>query len=97
MKLIRGWDELFAQLDDHLSSLQSMQQSPFFAVFEDEARAWEDKLGRVREAFDVWIDVQRRWVYLSGIFFGSADIKQQLPNEYARFRSIARRMSTERS
>ncbi len=24
----------------------------------------------------------------SGIFFGSADIKQQLPNEYARFRSI---------
>ena len=46
VKLIRGWDELFAQLDDHLSSLQSMQQSPFFAVFEDEARAWEDKLAR---------------------------------------------------
>ena len=27
-------------------------------------------------------------MYLEGIFFGSADIKQQLPNEFARFKSI---------
>jgi len=32
--------------------------------------------------------VQRRWVYLEGIFFGSADIKAQLPSEYSRFKSI---------
>ena len=29
---------------------------------------------------DVWLDVQRRWVYLGGILLGSQDIKQQLPN-----------------
>ena len=29
-----------------------------------------------------------RWVYLEGIFFGSADIKAQLPSEYGRFKSI---------
>ena len=38
--------------------------------------------------FDVWIDVQRQWVYLEGIFSGSADIKHLLPVETQRFQSI---------
>ena len=42
--------------------------------FEEDALAWEDKLNRINALFDVWIDVQRRWVYLEGIFTGSADI-----------------------
>lgn len=37
---------------------------------------------------DVWIDVQRQWVYLEGIFSGSADIKHLLPVETARFQNI---------
>ena len=32
--------------------------------------------------------MQRRWVYLEGIFFGSSDIKTQLANEYNKFKSI---------
>lgn len=39
--------------------------------------------------FDVWIDVQRRWVYLEGIFTGSADIKHLLPVETQRFQRCA--------
>ena len=39
--------------------------------------------------FDVWIDVQRRWVYLEGIFSGSADIPHLLPMESQRFASIS--------
>ena len=87
-RLIKGWDELFSKLDDNLSALSSMKQSPYFKVFQDDSVAWEEKLEKVRMTFDIWIDVQRRWVYLEGIFFGSADIKLQLPNEYTRFRSI---------
>lgn len=41
-----------------------MKMSPFFKVFEEEAAAWDDKLNRIRALLDVWIDVQRRWVYL---------------------------------
>lgn len=37
---------------------------------------------------DIWIDVQRPWVYLEGIFTGSADIKHLLPVESARFQNI---------
>lgn len=54
-------------------------------MFEDDALAWEDRLNRINDLFDVWIDVQRRWVYLEGIFTGSADIKHLLPNESQRF------------
>ena len=56
--LIRGWEDLFGKLDDNLSSLSSMKQSPYFKVFEDDAIAWEEKLTRLRVLFDLWIDVQ---------------------------------------
>ena len=66
-----------------------MKLSPYFRVFEEEANTWEDKLNRILALFDVWIDVQRRWVYLEGIFTGSADIKVLLPVETSRFVSIS--------
>jgi dynein heavy chain 1 len=87
-RIIRGWDDMFAKLEEHTNSLSSMKNSPYFRVFADQATSWEDKLIKLRGILDCWIDVQRRWVYLEGIFFGSADIKQQLPKEYARFQSI---------
>lgn len=48
------------------------------------------RFGRLvlRGCSDVWIDVQRQWVYLEGIFSGSADIKHLLPVESARFNNI---------
>ena len=57
----------------------------FPKVFEEDALQWEEKLNRIHDLFDVWIDVQRRWVYLDGIFSGSADIKALLPVETQRF------------
>ena len=81
-RLIRGWDDLFNKVKEHINSVAAMKLSPYFKVFEDDAMAWEDRLNRI---FDVWIDIQRRWVYLEGIFTGSADIKHLLPNESQRF------------
>ena len=62
--------------------------SPFVKNFEEEISKWDEKLEDMRIIFDTWIDVQRRWVYLEGIFFGSADIKTQLPQEFSRFKGI---------
>jgi dynein heavy chain 1 len=80
--LIRNWDPIFVQLRDHLSDLASMKQSPYFAAFERDANEWEDTLNRGQAIFDVFIDVQRRWVYLEGIFTNSADVQQQLAYQY---------------
>ncbi|KAL3939676.1 MAG: hypothetical protein SGBAC_005637 [Bacillariaceae sp.] len=91
VRLIRGWDDLFATLDDHIGGLALMKSSPYYRSvreFQEEGKLWEDRLTKLREAFDAWIDVQRRWVYLEGILFGSSDIKAQLPAEWSRFKSV---------
>ncbi|CEG69843.1 Putative Dynein heavy chain [Rhizopus microsporus] len=87
-RLIRGWDDLFSKSSEHLNSLTAMKLSPYYKVFEEDASSWEDKLNRIHVLFDVWIDVQRQWVYLEGIFSGSVDIKHLLPVETSRFQSI---------
>ncbi|ETE61722.1 Cytoplasmic dynein 1 heavy chain 1, partial [Ophiophagus hannah] len=88
-RLIRGWDDLFNKVKEHINSVSAMKLSPYYKVFEEDALSWEDKLNRIMALFDVWIDVQRRWVYLEGIFTGSADIKHLLPIETQRFQSIS--------
>lgn len=62
--------------------------SPYYKVFEEEIVPWDDKLQKIRIIFDSWIDVQRRYVYLEGIFFGSADIKSMLSAEFSKFKGI---------
>lgn len=87
-RLIRGWDDLFAKCAENLNSITAMKHSPYYKVFEEDASSWEDRLNRIHMLFDVWIDVQRQWVYLEGIFTGSADIKNLLPTETTRFQNI---------
>ena len=91
VRLIRGWDNLFTSLDDHTAGLVLMRSSPYCRAvreFQEEGKLWEERLTKLRASFEAWIDVQRRWVYLEGIFFGSADIKAQLPAEWSRFKSV---------
>ncbi|XP_053373809.1 cytoplasmic dynein 1 heavy chain 1-like isoform X4 [Mercenaria mercenaria] len=88
-RLIRGWDDLFNKVKEHINSVMAMKLSPYYKQFEEDALAWEDKLNRINALFDVWIDVQRRWVYLEGIFTGSADIQHLLPVETQRFQGVS--------
>ena len=39
-------------------------------------------------ALQVWMLVQRKWMYLESIFVGSDDIRHQLPQEAKRFDTI---------
>jgi dynein heavy chain 1 len=74
-----------------MGGLVLMKSSPYYRAvreFQEEGNLWEDRLTKLRAAFDAWVDVQRRWVYLEGILFGSSDIKAQLPAEWSRFKSV---------
>ena len=88
IRLIRGWDDLFTKCSENLNSLQAMRHSPYYREFEEEASSWEDKLNRIHVLFDVWIDVQRQWVYLEGVFIGNQEIQHLLPIESNRFNNI---------
>jgi dynein heavy chain 1 len=56
-RLIRGWDDLFAQIDEHINTLGSMKMSPYYKIFEEEIVPWDEKLQKIRVIFDNWIDV----------------------------------------
>jgi dynein heavy chain 1 len=75
-------------VDEHTNTISSMKMSPYFKVFEKDIEPWSKELDRIRNVFDYWIDVQKKYVYLEGIFFGSADIKSMLSNEFNKFKNI---------
>lgn len=79
---------MFQLCEDHMNNINSMKMYPYYKVFEKDIEPWSKTLEQIRITFDYWIDVQRRYVYLEGIFFGSADIKSMLSNEFNRFKSI---------
>ncbi len=94
IKLVVGWDVHLSTLEDNLNSLTSLKQSPYYnnvAEFQEDCVNWENRLTSLRSIFVVWIDVQKKWIYLRGIF-KNADIKSQLPSQYSKFKSIDNEM-----
>jgi len=87
-RLIRGWDDLLSKCSDNVNALQAMRHSPYYKEFEEDASAWEERLNRIHVLFDIWIEVQRHWVYLEAVFNGNADIGYLLPVESSRFQSV---------
>src|SRR5262249_5710109 len=57
--LIKGWDDLFAKISDHINGIGAMKNSPYYKEFEAEASTWEERLNKMQILFDIWIDVQR--------------------------------------
>lgn len=55
-----------------MNNLSSMKLSQYYKTFEEEIAQWDDKLQKLRIILDVWIEVQRKWVYLESIFLGSS-------------------------
>ncbi|EDV22455.1 uncharacterized protein TRIADDRAFT_50643 [Trichoplax adhaerens] len=82
--IIGSVDEILQMLDDNAMTLQSMSASRFIGPFRDSVQEWEKKLSHISEVVDVWMLVQRKWIYLESIFIGG-DIRMQLPEEAKRF------------
>ncbi|KAG7861843.1 hypothetical protein KL939_000864 [Ogataea angusta] len=84
-RLIKGWDTLFQTITEDLNTLWSMKMSPYYSAFEKSINQLEEKLSDVQSVLDMWIDVQRQWIYLSGVFEKNDEIKKLLPLESNRF------------
>jgi dynein heavy chain len=88
--LLRSVEEVTLLLEDMGLNLQSMMASRFVKPFLDDVQRWEKKLSLISECIEVWMLVQRKWMYLESIFVGSDDIRHQLPQEAKRFDGIDR-------
>ncbi|KAI4602866.1 Dynein heavy chain, cytoplasmic [Pestalotiopsis sp. 9143b] len=78
-------DDMMATSSEHLNSLQAMKHSPYYKTFQQDADLWETRMNEIGLLLDVFQKVQQKWVYLEGVFTGSADIKHLLPNETRKF------------
>lgn len=83
--VLRSADDLKLELEDNMLNLQTIAGSRYVGAFLDRVRKWSDTLNLVSECLDEWFVVQRKWIYLEGIFVGTEDIRMQLPEEAKKF------------
>ena len=86
--ILKGIDDIIALYDDNSMNLQSMSASRFVSPFLTTVQKWEKTLSTIAEVTEVWMHVQRKWMYLENIYVGSDDIRLQLPEEAKKFDRI---------
>ncbi|XP_005344424.1 dynein heavy chain 10, axonemal [Microtus ochrogaster] len=82
-------DDVIQCLDDNTVNLQSISGSRFVGPFLQTVHKWEKTLSLIGEVIEIWMLVQRKWMYLESIFIGG-DIRSQLPEEAKKFDNIDR-------
>lgn len=85
LMMLKPTEEMMEVLEDHQGQLQNMLSSKYIAHFFDEVSKWQRLLSNADAAIAGWMEVQRKWMYLESIFIGSKDIRNQLPEDSARF------------
>lgn len=86
---VRGWaikstDDIRQKLEDNLLLLQTVGASKYSRSVKPKVNMWEADLNKINECIDLWLFVQRNWMYLESIF-ASDDIRMQLPEEAKKF------------
>eukprot|EP00795_Rhopilema_esculentum_P014239 gene14239-5264_t len=78
MFILTGVNELQAQVEDNLVTLQSMLVSPHLSEMRNQAEAWTGYLHQLKEILDTWISCQQKWLYLKKIFdkFSSSNLEE---------------------
>jgi len=79
--------ELLQNLEDHNVSISALKGSRYAKPFEEEINYWEKTLTQIAYALEMFLNVQRQWMYLENIFLGE-DIRKQLPKETRQFDEI---------
>lgn len=73
--LLKMSDDFMELLEDHLTQLQSMMDSKFVGYFHDTVSEWLKKVFTIQQVVELWMEAQRKWVYLEVIFTGIQYIK----------------------
>ncbi|KAG9493712.1 hypothetical protein GDO78_001536 [Eleutherodactylus coqui] len=81
---------LLEELEDAQVLLAQMLTSKGIEPLKEEATTWAEKLKRVGDVLELWIDVQELWQHLEGVY-NTPTIIQELPLDARRFGKVNRR------
>lgn len=70
-----------------MMNVNGMAASQFIGPFLTSVQKWEEIMHTISEVLELWINLQKKWLYLEGIFVGG-DIRLQLPDEAKKFDDI---------
>jgi dynein heavy chain len=88
--VVKVSEDVSLTLNDHLINLQNMEGSKYAQALKQTIKQWVVSLNTIMETVEVWISVQRKWMYLESIFIGNEDMRQQLPKEAKTFENLHR-------
>ncbi|CAF2140297.1 unnamed protein product [Rotaria magnacalcarata] len=88
LPLVVVQEELIEVLEENQVQLQNMLTSKYIAHFLKEVTDWQRSLSQADQVIHILIEVQKTWSHLESIFIGSQDIRNQLPEDSARFDQI---------
>eukprot|EP00210_Caulerpa_lentillifera_P005286 g5050.t1 len=75
---VRSWEQKLSLIGTHSTTPHTQSVS----------HSNENRFNSLGECIEIWMTVQRKWMYLESIFIGSDDIRQQLPKEAKKFDAI---------
>ena len=78
----------FEMLENDQLTIQGMMGSRYLATFEEEVTQWQRELAGVADVMVVLSDNQRVWSYLEPLFMKSKEVREELPEDAARFKTI---------
>ena len=61
--VLKTVDEITLVIEDMTLTLQSMLASRFVKPFLQDVQLWEKKLSLIAEVIEIWMEVQRKWMY----------------------------------
>ena len=61
---IKSTDEINKTIEEHQVSLSTFKASRFIRPFAKEVDKWERDISHVLEVTELWLTVQRQWLYL---------------------------------
>ncbi|QPG73089.1 hypothetical protein FOA43_000394 [Brettanomyces nanus] len=86
--IVKSWGSLFDKVEADLNSLVSMKSSPLVGNYRETITILENKIGKLHDILDIWVVLQKDWIYLFGIFQKNEDIRRLLTIESTRFDTV---------
>jgi dynein heavy chain len=78
--ILKGVDPVLDLLDEDIAKTLSIAASPYVKFMEREVNHWKETLFRLQETMELWLKVQKMWMYLQPIFY-SQDVVREMHNE----------------